>query len=103
MNADGVEILKVKTFPHLTINEFLEPFPGIDFEAQKCRAHPWWDGFLLCFFVNNILMLKRGMDFCGVFLVSICFLLASEKKLKKGFQEKMVLGRQRGLKCCHFW
>ena len=33
VNADGVEILKVKTFPHLTINEFLEPFPGIDFEA----------------------------------------------------------------------
>lgn len=77
VNADGVEILKVKTFPHLTINEFLEPFPGIDFEALL-QGPPYGEGFLLCFFVN-IFDAQKGepgiflVFFFGVFVGSICF------------------------------
>ena len=41
MNGDGVEILKVKTFPHLTINELLEPCPGSDFEASSGEGGVW--------------------------------------------------------------
>ena len=35
MTSDGVETLKVRRFPHPTIDEILDNWPGLDFKAGK--------------------------------------------------------------------
>ena len=68
MNGDGVEILKVKTFPHLTINELLEPCPGSDFEAARAVPGQKMGGR-----VGKVLEVRKNSCQSGCIVFSLVF------------------------------
>ncbi len=103
VNGDGVEILKVKTFPHLTINELLEPCPGSDFEASSGEGGVWgptkMGGKSVGFVRKNSCLGTLGWIFFLLVFRAQIFLVGIQKTEEN--QEKMVLGRED--LCSYFW